>query len=160
MMSACHDSISVYKGCCEDPPVYKRVGDGKIYVPNVFTPNNDGINDRLIIYGDSITNISSIEIWNKEGVRVYYSLHIPTNDYTTAWDGRVNERVERGLYSFELSAETYKGYAFSVKGNVCNCPCDQMIDADLIPIRNCKFGINFPFQPDYNPYENLPCFAQ
>lgn len=160
LMTACHDSISVFKGCCQDPPVYKRVGDGEIYIPNVFTPNDDGINDRLIIYGDSIVQILRMEIWNKDGVRVKYALHFPPNDPNVGWDGKVNGRVERGLYSFELSAETYNGYAFVVKGNVCNCPCDQMIDADLIPIQNCKFGINNPTDPDNYPHEFLPCFAQ
>ncbi len=54
-----------------------------IVIPNTFTPNNDGINDIWNIkYLDSYPNVI-VEVFNRYGERVYYSI-----GYTTAWDGR------------------------------------------------------------------------
>ncbi len=52
-------------------------------IPNTFTPNNDGINDIWNIkYLDSYPNVI-VEVFNRYGERMYYSL-----GYSTPWDGR------------------------------------------------------------------------
>ncbi|MBK8562159.1 MAG: hypothetical protein IPN76_02130 [Saprospiraceae bacterium] len=39
--------------CCPKGPDSFEVGNGRVYVPNIFTPNFDGINDVFFLYGDS-----------------------------------------------------------------------------------------------------------
>ncbi len=52
-------------------------------IPNTFTPNNDGINDIWNIkYIDSYPNVI-VEVFNRYGERVYYSV-----GYSAPWDGR------------------------------------------------------------------------
>ena len=51
-------------------------------VPNTFTPNNDGTNDRWEIkYLDTYPNCS-IEIYNRYGEKLYSSI-----GYPLPWDG-------------------------------------------------------------------------
>jgi len=156
-VSACHDTITVIKGCCEDPPVVEKIGNATIYVPNVFTPNGDGVFDRLVIYGDSVRQILHMEIRNKEGVIVYDNYNLPVNDHDTAWDGQFGGNIVRGMYSFEMKVEASNRIVKLIKGKVCNCPCDQEADEDFVPIRNCEFA---PYDTSINhqPVENLPCF--
>ncbi|MEM6268306.1 MAG: gliding motility-associated C-terminal domain-containing protein [Bacteroidota bacterium] len=63
-------------------------------VPNVFTPNNDGINDVLLLnyYGEGDYEIAVFDRWGKQ----IYS----TTDTDGAWNGRNNngEEVPEGVY--------------------------------------------------------------
>ena len=52
-------------------------------IPNIFTPNNDGINDKFQITNLSRYPNSGMEIYNRWGVKIYESLN-----YLNAWDGR------------------------------------------------------------------------
>jgi len=70
-------------------------------VPNVFTPNNDGINDDLII---NVLNTSfyNISIYDRWGRQVYISAN--PNEY---WNGRNNSTqnlVPDGTYYYIITA--------------------------------------------------------
>lgn len=67
----------------------------KISVPNVFTPNGDGINDHLVVQGD----ISSISIYNRWGLKVFES-----NSELNSWDGQLSgKQVREGVYFYHLT---------------------------------------------------------
>jgi hypothetical protein len=51
---------SIYFGCCGKPAINEQLGNAHVYMPNVFTPNNDGVNEHLTIFGDSIERIISL----------------------------------------------------------------------------------------------------
>ncbi len=53
----------------------------QIYVPEVFTPNGDGLNDKLDLYGDHFLDLE-FRIFNRWGEVVFYS-----TDITQKWDG-------------------------------------------------------------------------
>jgi gliding motility-associated-like protein len=156
---ACHDSITTIKGCCDEPALHATVGNGTIYVQNVFTPNGDGVNDQLIIYGDSIRQIISLKIKNRDGVTVFENRNLPANDYNTAWDGEFAGSIEQGLYTFTLKAEAENRIVATLKGKVCICPCDPLTTEDFVPMTGCEFGICLPEWIDCESQEHLPCFA-
>jgi len=71
-----------------------------IETPNVFTPNNDGINDFFEIKCTSIANFN-LFIYNRWGVPVY-----KTTEQSTFWDGKDpsgNESPE-GVYFYTINA--------------------------------------------------------
>jgi gliding motility-associated-like protein len=85
-----------------------------LFIPNAFTPNNDGNNDVLEIYGD-INAIHYIEfnIFNRWGEKIF-----STNDPTFKWDGSYKgQMVDQGAYIYtmnlvfinEVSRSDYKG---------------------------------------------------
>ncbi len=65
-----------------------------LYVPNAFTPNNDGVNDSFSGYGINISTYS-MRIYNRWGELVYES-----NDLKKGWNGR-----HHGLESNEVAPE-------------------------------------------------------
>lgn len=66
---------------------------GEIYIPNIFTPNNDGINETFFIKGIK-NNIWELYIYNRWGEPVYSS-----NNYQGDWTGDKNPD---GLYYYIL----------------------------------------------------------
>jgi gliding motility-associated-like protein len=53
-----------------------------VFIPDGFSPNGDGINDKLVITHTASTKID-LEVYNRWGVLVYKS-----SDYKNDWDGR------------------------------------------------------------------------
>ena len=66
------------------------------YVPNAFTPNDDGTNDKFRIVGLPYENIVyySLQIYNRWGQMVF-----STTDIREAWDGSCKgEKCQEGVY--------------------------------------------------------------
>lgn len=67
-------------GCSEEDRVI--VADcPQIYIPNAFTPNNDGVNDVFYVYGVGITKIDTY-IYNRWGENIFHS-----ESLSEGWDG-------------------------------------------------------------------------
>jgi gliding motility-associated-like protein len=70
-------------GCtAQSDEIVIRVTDCKLSIPNVFTPNGDGINDLLVIKGLEQYTGSRLVITDRNGRTVFES-----NDYHNDWDG-------------------------------------------------------------------------
>lgn len=72
-------------------------------MPEGFSPNNDGVNDRFII-GSLGLNQAAIWVFNKQGYLVYRN-----NNYKNDWDGTnnqggptSNQKVEDGTYYYKV----------------------------------------------------------
>lgn len=70
----------------------------KLEIPNVFTPNGDGINDRFVIGGLENCMQRQLVVCNRAGQTVYRS-----NSYENTWDGG---DCPDGVYKYQF---TYKG---------------------------------------------------
>ena len=81
LLAACSekDPDSVLKGCCSNQPIDEDVGNGHIYVANIFTPNGDGHNDYMSISTKSIDLIVEVEVRNKQGEKVFESTTVQIN---------------------------------------------------------------------------------
>jgi len=77
-----------------------------IFVPNVFSPNGDHVNDQFRIYTRGIQNLS-YEIYDRWGLLIFQSSVIGT-----AWDGKTKagENAPDGTYFY-----IYKATSFSQK---------------------------------------------
>jgi gliding motility-associated-like protein len=77
-----------------------------LYVPNTFTPNNDGTNDAFFVEGSDIDpDRFEFEVWNRWGELVWR-----TTDPEDAWYGQVGEEgqhfVPNGPYSYRLEVHS------------------------------------------------------
>lgn len=69
-----------------------------IQVPKAFTPNGDGLNDRLEFFGIDNSQ-AELKIYNRWGQQIYYEI-----SSAPAWDGRINGEVtNEGIYIYEIS---------------------------------------------------------
>jgi gliding motility-associated-like protein len=58
-----------------------------IYVPTGFTPNNDNINDKLIVHGRKGTKIDLFRVYDRWGELVYEARAFDINSENAGWDG-------------------------------------------------------------------------
>ncbi|GAA4314880.1 hypothetical protein GCM10023143_25920 [Compostibacter hankyongensis] len=88
------------------------LGD-EIFVPNAFTPNGDGNNDILLVYGNTITSMRLV-VYNQWGQKVFES-----RDQKTGWDGTMNGRKQPvGVYVYYLEATLQDGKKVEKKGSI------------------------------------------
>lgn len=79
-----------------------KTGSQKPLVPNVFTPNGDGINDHWDIkFPESYLN-NVVYVYNRYGERVY-----STNNYSIPWDGTRNgTNLPDGTYYYIINSDS------------------------------------------------------
>lgn len=98
--------LATTPGGCTATDTVKVIVVDRVYVPDAFSPNGDGINDFLML-SNGKELIEKIRIYDRWGSLVYFS-----NDYETPWDGKYNgSKVPSGVYTFIIntSFENYKG---------------------------------------------------
>lgn len=96
--------------------VYEDYG---IYVPNVFTPNGDGINDIFQPKGFGITKFTML-IYDRWGEKVY-----ETSDFEKGWDGTKGSKhdvkygiLADGSYTWQIKVTNVFGEAKELTGHV------------------------------------------
>ena len=87
--------------------------DVGIFVPNTFTPNADGKNDVLKVYGNYIAKMN-LQVYNQWGERVF-----ETNDIAGGWDGNYKGKPQPvGVYIYVLRVENNNGEVVTKKGSI------------------------------------------
>jgi len=87
--------------------------DKDVFVPNVFSPNHDGKNDLLFVYGNYITKVD-MRIFNQWGQQI-----ATINDKTQGWDGTHKGSAQPvGVYVYVLKAELADGRKVNLKGSI------------------------------------------
>ncbi len=91
-----------------------------IYVPTVFSPNGDGINDRFVIdAGKGFTTIQHLEIFDRWGSKIFDVKDFSPSDLNTSWDGSFrNALVNPGVYVYKLNAVSDSGTPIHLSGDL------------------------------------------
>ncbi len=75
--------------------------DRGIYIPNVFSPNGDGMNDRFYIMGKGFAQILTLNIYDRWGNLVFNQKSGEINDSNGGWDGLFTGRTApTGVYHY------------------------------------------------------------
>ena len=98
--------VTVKKGCIGD--------ENDLFIANVFSPNNDGVNDLLAIEGNGLANIYWA-IYDRWGNLLFEAF-----DQSHPWDGsKKGNPMESGTYVYYLKALCVKTHTeVKLKGNV------------------------------------------
>jgi gliding motility-associated-like protein len=82
-----------------------KVDYSELDVPNVFTPDGDGLNDYFVVQETSLRKIS-VEIFSRSGLKVYtFSGEGQALDDWKGWDGNVNNTSSKaapGVYFYVI----------------------------------------------------------
>jgi gliding motility-associated-like protein len=92
-----------------------------LYIPNVFSPNSDGINDVFVITGKSqaIKRIIHLSIFNRFGSLVYINQNFSLNDINSGWDGtQLGKKVASDVYTYKVVLEYVDGFEETSIGTV------------------------------------------
>ncbi|SFE97086.1 gliding motility-associated C-terminal domain-containing protein [Chitinophaga sp. CF118] len=82
-----------------------------IYIPNVFTPNGDAVNDQFKIYGYIIKDVRMM-IFDQWGEKLY-----ETNDQSRGWDGLYKGKPQpSGVYMYVVRLQLLDGSTVDKKG--------------------------------------------
>ncbi len=86
---------------------------GEIFVPNIFSPNADGHNDSLKVFGQCILDYHWT-IYDRWGEVVFESI-----DPSEAWDGTYHEKLlDPAVFVYKVSGSLVNGDLFEAHGNV------------------------------------------
>ncbi|MEL6654506.1 MAG: gliding motility-associated C-terminal domain-containing protein, partial [Bacteroidota bacterium] len=84
-----------------------------VFVPNAFSPNNDGNNDRFVIQGLFLEDYE-IQIFNRWGRLIFASQNVGDS-----WDGTSEGRaLPEGVYAFVVTGKDEFGDEIERKGTV------------------------------------------
>jgi len=88
-------TVTSDKGCSTSDDVFVKLLLAPV-IPNVFTPNKDGINDKWVITSLESYPGCVVEIYNRYGQIIFRSI-----GYTKPWDGTYNGKdVPAGTYYY------------------------------------------------------------
>ncbi|MEM9987592.1 MAG: gliding motility-associated C-terminal domain-containing protein, partial [Bacteroidota bacterium] len=90
------------------------IPDPKIFRPNAFTPNGDGINDEFVIKGSFVSTFH-LAVYNRWG-----HLLFKTNNPEEGWDGTDQEGkpVPTGTYTYVMRGVGYSGQEVESGGTI------------------------------------------
>jgi gliding motility-associated-like protein len=95
----CIDSLRLDQKIIVDP--------SELSIPNVFTPNDDGLNDNFIVESKSLRNLS-VEVFSRSGLKVYsFYGEGEILRVWKGWDGNVNfssVKASPGIYFYIIRA--------------------------------------------------------
>lgn len=90
----------------------------KIYVPTGFSPNFDGINDRLTVHGVEGTEILSFKVFDRWGELVFSGEPFTVNDESAGWDGNFRGKpMTTSVFAWIVEARFSDGTVKMEKGN-------------------------------------------
>ncbi|MBL7699797.1 MAG: gliding motility-associated C-terminal domain-containing protein [Chitinophagaceae bacterium] len=85
-----------------------------IYVPNAFSPNNDGVNDDFKIFPVGIKTFKYLAVYNRWGHRIYYS-----TDVSKGWNGVAGSKMaDAGAYVWMVEGVDVNDKVVSKRGVV------------------------------------------
>ncbi|HND16094.1 MAG TPA: gliding motility-associated C-terminal domain-containing protein, partial [Saprospiraceae bacterium] len=95
--------------------------DFKLYIPNAFSPDADGINDKWMLFGDPkiVVNIKELRIFDRWGEQMYEAFNFPVNDPQYGWDGKLRgKNLKPAVFVYYFEAEFVDGSRRLYKGGI------------------------------------------
>ncbi len=107
-------------GCTALDQLLVRVKkDREVFIPNVFSPNNDGINDVLMIFGKpGVSRIRRFAVFDRIGEQVFLQQEFQPDDPQYGWDGTFRGRMMTpGVFVWLAEIEYIDGAVQLFKGD-------------------------------------------
>ncbi len=108
-------------GCTAKDEVTVTVDrQNRVYVPNAFSPNGDGINDRLTVFGSpAVASVASFRVFDRWGGLVFDGVNLAPNDPASGWDGNMKGKAALpGVYVYLIEIRLADGRTEMVEGEV------------------------------------------
>lgn len=110
-------------GCIDSSDIFLLINDieEQFYQPNIFSPNEDGINDNFQIFTNSpaIDQVEIFLIADRWGNSVFLRKNLPFGDSELVWDGYFGRnKAEEGVFSYFMKLRLINGDRVFIKGDV------------------------------------------
>jgi gliding motility-associated-like protein len=108
--------VTDQNGCSLSKDIYvfiNKVECTDVFVPNMFSPNGDNINDKLVVEGSCIVDFD-LRIFNRWGEMVFQS-----KDKIDSWDGKFKGKsLNSGVYSYVFEYTDNENQFYRKIGNI------------------------------------------
>ncbi len=93
--------------------------NSNVFIPNTFSPNNDGSNDRFYPRGTGLFGIKSMKVFNRWGQIVFENNSFTPNDASAGWDGKLKGlELVSDVYVYIMDVVCENSAVFPIKGNI------------------------------------------
>lgn len=110
------------QGCMASDSVNVKVlcSAESIFIPNAFTPNGDGLNERFGVLGGGFSLIKFFRISDRWGKVVFERRDVLPTEVAAFWNGRYPDGspAVSGSYIYTIQVECSTGLLFDYKGSV------------------------------------------
>lgn len=92
-----------------------------VFIPNTFSPNEDGNNDFFTVFGDDnfIKIVKTLRIYNRWGALVFEKNNLSINSPELGWHGNYkNEISNDGVYTYYAEIEFLNNDITTLKGDI------------------------------------------
>jgi gliding motility-associated-like protein len=91
-----------------------------IFIPNVFSPNGDGLNDYFAIFGNQAAfSVKELRVYDRWGGQVFEGKNIPLNAENQGWDGTFDgKQLNPDAFTFYALIRFIDGEEVLYKGSV------------------------------------------
>ncbi|MFN0033717.1 MAG: gliding motility-associated C-terminal domain-containing protein [Saprospiraceae bacterium] len=90
-----------------------------VYIPNVFSPNDDGANDLFSVFGGPEVKTVKLEVYSRWGELVFRKLGLSANDEAGGWDGTFRGHpVSPGVFAYRAEILFVDGATLQYEGDV------------------------------------------
>lgn len=156
--------MSPFEYCCSRNPIDVELGAGKLYIPTVFTPNGNGLNDFFQVSATDIAKIDTFMVFDwYTGDTVFNKVDMTEIIPENGFDGIVADTVRAAEYYYIIVATSTDNVSAKFGGGVCCLPCTEPLNVSIpSSLENCAFPIQFNVNTGYNenidPEEDIDCF--
>jgi gliding motility-associated-like protein len=108
-------------GCAGSDEVTVSVvcNGGNLFIPNTFSPNGDGSNERFYPRGTGIHLIKSLRVFNRWGEVVFERLNFNANDAAAGWDGTYKgAKLPPDVYIYSCEVVCINNEIIPFKGDI------------------------------------------
>ncbi|MBV6440632.1 MAG: hypothetical protein EPGJADBJ_02304 [Saprospiraceae bacterium] len=108
-------------GCTDTDTVTVIVLDKRdVYVPNIFSPNEDDANETFTVYGGpEVLTVRILRVYSRWGELVFQRDGLAANDEQNGWDGTFRgSYVSPGVFAWVAEVEFVDGVTRVYSGNV------------------------------------------
>lgn len=110
-------------GCSGSDEIIVEVDKNRnVFIPNVFSPNGDGLNDLFKPFvGAGVQNINYMRVFDRWGEVLYERAgqYLPDPLDLTGWDGKLKgKRMNPGVYVYLIEVQFVDGQVLLYRGDV------------------------------------------
>ncbi len=114
-------TVTAPGGCTASDLVTVQVQDRRnVYIPNTFSPNDDGFNDQFTVYGGrEVSTIKKLQVFSRWGELVFQQDNMLPNDESAGWDGRFRGKdLPPGVFTWLAQVEFIDGVVTLYQGSI------------------------------------------
>lgn len=109
-------------GCYGTDDIFIDVDNNRnVFIPNVFSPNGDGINDKFNIgTGQGVDRINYMQIYDRWGELIFEAKNIiPGESSGSGWDGKFKDQyMNTGVYIYLIEVKFLDNVSLLYRGDV------------------------------------------